>query len=338
MVVANSTGENMVELRRWAIALVLLSGGFVASVDAATVWFSDQPPNAEWSKRARHAHGGMVERGRGGVYVKRLWLREGAIPASATYTRPGENGSLSVFGVDGKNVTPELFKVDSGGGITFPMPDEGFYNAYFVERSVEDDVLETSIVKAEVLKHSCGEGHDPKFTASRMPPRGYAGVALDIIRERLPGEDFHTRMKSGDKVAFRVHYEGHPAVGADVSLTTQAGWTKRMQTDENGRAVFELIRDYYPAWNDFDKRHYESFLVTAEYRTELQGELNGTPFREARYRATLPGTFYPSELEYSSYLIGLLVTFAAAALTAGGVFLFRLKRRRAVRERFDEKA
>ncbi len=325
----------MAEWRYWVIGFVLLSGGLAGSAQAEPVWFSDQPPDAEWAKRAHHAHGGMIERGRGGVYVKRLWLRAGGEPASAVYTQPADDASFGVFGIDGESLAPDLFKVASGGGITFPMPEEGFYNAYFIERSVEDAVLKTSIVKAEVLKHSCGEGHDPKLTASRMPPRDRAGVPLEIIRERLPGEDFHTRIRSGDKVGFRVHYKGSPAAGANVSLTTREGWTKQVVADADGRAVFKLIRDYYPAWNDFDKRHHEAFLVTAEYRVETPGELNGTPFEKAHYRATLPGIFYPSEVEYSSYLVGLIVALIAAALGAGGVFLYRLKHSRAGRERLQ---
>ncbi|MCW8918560.1 MAG: DUF4198 domain-containing protein [Gammaproteobacteria bacterium] len=325
----------MTKLRRLALGFALLSGCLGGAAQAGPLWFSDRPPSADWSKHAHHSHGGMVERGRQGVSVKRLWLRDGRVPASAVYPQFGDDAEIAVLGIDGKNLAPELFKVNSGGGITFPMAEEGFYNAYLIERRVEDDVLKTSIVKAEVLKHSCSEGHDPAFTASRMPPRDHAGIALDIIRERRPGEDFHTRMRSGDELVFRVNYNGSPAAGAHVSLTTQQGWSKQVMADADGRAVFGMIRDYYPAWHEFDKRHSEAFLVTAEFRADEPGELHGTPFRQAHYTATLPGTFYPSELEYSSYLVGLLVALVAAALAAGSVFFYRLKHGRPARERLQ---
>lgn len=325
----------MIKLQCLVLGFALLSSYPGGAAQAEPLWFSDQPPSADWSKHAHHSHGGMVERGRQGVSVKRLWLREGGAPASAAYPQPGEDADVAVIGIDGKNLTPELFKVDSGGGITFPMAEEGFYNAYLINRRIEDDVLKTSIVKAEVLKHSCSEGHDPALTAERMPPQAHADIALEIIRERSPGEDFHTRMRSGDEVIFRVHYNGGPAAGARVSLTTQQGWSKQVMADADGRAMFGLIRDYYPDWHEFDKRHYEAFLVTAEYRADEPGEFQGAPFRQAHYTATLPGTFYPSELEYSSYLVGLIVALVAAALVAGGVFFYRLKQSRPARERLQ---
>ncbi len=307
---------------------------------AEPAWFSDAPPSAEWAKRVRSSHGGAVERSRAGLYTKRLWYREGPTPESAVYSPDYGTLSYDLLVVDptGEPVTPTSFQVAEGTGITFEMPEEGFYNAYLVTRRVDGEILEARVLKAEVLKHSCGEGHDRQFTESRMPFHVAHQVPIEIVRERLEGEDFHTRLASGDTLNFQVLHQGKPAAGATVAMTSGTGWTRSVTADTDGRASFQQIRDYYPDWNLFNKRKSQSFLVTAHVDVAEAGTHEGKRYSAVRYSATYPGTYYPPPRDYQSYLYGLIVMLAALALTAGGIFLYRLKSTKPSRERFDESA
>jgi hypothetical protein len=322
--------------------IIVLIGTFAllgaVNATAEPLWLSDTPPNAQWAKRTRHAHGGPVETGRRGIYVKRLWAKVGADPASAAYAQWPDEGELRIFGPGGAKVRPKVFAAGEGGGFTFSMPKEGFYDAYLVQRRVDGDVLTAAITKAEVLKHSCANGHDRRTTVALMSPRTSNAVPFELVRERLHNEDFHTHIASGDRLGFRVYRDGEPAAGATVRLTTEKGWSKSAVSDADGRVSFQLIADYFPGWKHFDEDRRERFVAQASYTASAQGSYQGHAYRTVRYVTTLPGSYYPARTAYLSYLYGLLVVLFAAALSVAGVFLYRLKRTRAVRERYDEKA
>lgn len=323
--------------------LLLIVAIAVAAVPPAaaaegTYWLSDAPPGSEWAKKLRRSHGGPVERGRRGVYVKRLWLRTGNDPRGAGYAT-FDGPRAWVQGPDGEARAIEPFRADAGAGLRFEMPEEGFYNAFLVEQGVREGVLRTSVQKAEILKHSCGEGHDPAFIHSRMPPRTTGEVPFEVVRERLPDEDFHTRVRSGDRLTFRVLAEGRPAAGATVELVSDNGWHKRVTADHEGRATFELVQDYHPEWTEFEKRHRQGYLVLAEYRTDASGSRQGTAYHSTAYRASLSGSYFPAERAYMSYLYGLGVMLLALLAGTGLVYHFRLRQRRpGPREDLDEKA
>ncbi|MDD3448782.1 MAG: hypothetical protein PHF72_07090 [Gammaproteobacteria bacterium] len=318
------------------LAPLLLLPALAAATEP--LWFSDLPPTAEWTEKTLRAHGGLVERGRGGVSVKRLWLRAGDDPAHASYL-PMPAGEVVAEGPEREPVAPKPFSAEAGGGIRFEMPEEGFYNAYLLSREVRDGTLETRVVKAEVLMHSCANGHDRRFTEGRMPPRVTAGVPFELVRERKPDEDFHSRAASGEPIAFLALNQGEPVAGAEVRLISNTGWGKTVITGPDGRAEFRMVRDYFTDWPEFDKRRRQDYLVLAEYRRPLEGELDGRPYAQAHYSATLAGTYYPAEPEYQSYLYGLGVMLLAATLSVGGVYHYRLRQRRPERrETFDEKA
>lgn len=314
----------------------LLSNAVPAS---EVLWFSDDPPNREAAQKTRHAHGGSVEVGRGGLFMKRLWVRAGEVPAEAGFASPDAAGGrkLALLHPDGTTSGVEPFSGPQGSGFLFPMPKEGFYNAYLIEQAVDGDTLHTRVVKAEALKHNCGEGHD--HVAGLMAPNTLQGAPLDIVRERVPKEDFHTHVMSGDRVSFRVLYKGQPAAGAEVRMITAKGWAKTLTADAEGRVTYEMIRDYYPPWTAFDKRQKANFLVQAAYSVDETGALDDKPYSRARYVATLPGVYYPPEQEYTSYLYGLLLGVFALTATGVGVYVHRTRRNRSRREeRFDETA
>jgi hypothetical protein len=238
-----------------ALLCAFLSGPIFAG---EPLWLSDASPHG--SHGGRHAHGGPVEIRRG-VYYKHLWLRLGDTPGGAGYVQSASNLTpLLITGADGETRKVPL-ELDPEHGLfnaTFPMPKEGFYNAFTMHQWVKDGVREVKIAKAEVLKHSCREGHD--HVKGLMPVKRSPEIPLEIVRERMPHEDFHTLIGFGDEASFLVLQKGEPVRGAEVTIATNRGWKNQAVTDGEGRVSFMMIRDYYPPWHEFEKRHAQPYL------------------------------------------------------------------------------
>ena len=189
--------------------------------------------------------------------------------------------------------------------------------------------------KAEVLKHSCREGHDD--IQEKMPPRHNAAVPLEILRERRPKEDFHTRTCFGDAISFTVLRNGKPQPGAEVTLATALGWSKRALSDDQGRVTYTMIRDYFPPWRLFKKRHAQPYLVKAEFSQPESGELDGQTYDRTLYCASFAGSYFPSRRDYESYAYGLIFGLFMLVFSGLAVYLFRRRRIRPYREVcFDE--
>lgn len=314
---------------------ILLFGALVSAdpsraSEPPVTWFSDAAPDRNAAHRQRHAHGGPVEMGRGGVVSKRLWLRHGVDPQTSEYAHgPGAIEGVWVLAPDGE-VQPARFRPEDHGSLAFPMPQEGFYNLFMTHRHMDGGVQRVSVTKAEVLSHNCRNGHDHTKTA--MVPGLWNDAPIEIIRERLDGETFHTLVGSGDRVAFRVLFRGQPAAGAKVRMVTQEGWSKEQTADAEGRVIYEMIRDYYPPWNEFRRRHRENYLITAEYAVNEVGQHEGQPYEHSLYRATLTGNYHPSPRDYASYGYGLLVGMAGLTVAGGGAYWHRRRRTRPYRE------
>jgi hypothetical protein len=323
----------MIKTRLGALLLfALCSQSLFAS---EPLWLSDTPPDEVSASQLHRSHGGPVERGQRGVYRKRLWLRSGEAQAEAAYVAPA--GELSAQLIDpGKNQAKFKQPVkDQHAQLVFNMPDEGFYNAYLTRRQVENDRLEITTAKAEVLKHSCREGHD--HVRDLMPPNHLSDIPLEIVRERLPNENFHGRVAYGDLISFLVLAKGKPVAGAKVTLHTQSGWRNSATSDEQGRVKFTIIRDYFPRWEVFESRHRQGFLAVARLQSDEAGSYQGKAYSGANYVATLPGHYFPSSRDYESYAYGL--SFGLFGLTFSGlsVYLYRRRRVRPYKEvRFDD--
>jgi LPXTG-motif cell wall-anchored protein len=300
------------------IAWITVVAGLTLALPALAepLWLSEVKPGPAAAGRGHgggeHNHGGPVEGGRGGAVSKRLWLREGesyrhAPPTAVTATLLDPKQQVSA---------PRL-KPEDHGSIAFPMPDEGYYNLYLVGEAEENGRRTVSVAKAEVLRHSCRNGHD--HVAPLVPPNAWDGAPLDIIRERLGGENFHTLLGSGDTIGFRILAQGRPAAGARVTMHTAEGWSRTVTADGDGRARFQLIRDYYPDWELFDRRYREGFRIEARYDQP-----------DAAYVASYAGAYHPSARDYASYSHGLLAGLAGLTLAGGGVLLRRRKRKRVV--------
>ncbi len=300
-----------------------------------TLWFSDSSPHG--GHGGRHSHGGPVEVRRG-VYYKNLWLRLGDNPREDGYVTMGNHFSpLILLDTKGEISKQEMGRDKAHGllNASFPMPDEGFYNAYISHQWVKNGQRSFQIAKAEVLKHSCREGHDN--VQEKMPPKHNPEIPLEIVRERNPKDNFHTKLGYGDAVSFTVMRNGSPQPGAKVTLITAQGWKKEVSSDGDGRVSYRMIRDYYPPWRMFNKRYSQPYMVTAEYSTAESGELDGQHYDSTLYRASYSGNYYPSARDYESYAYGLIIGTFALVFSGLAIYLYRRRRNRPYREvRFDE--
>lgn len=325
--------------------LCLLFSSTLSAANTPQRWFSDQPPDKSIQKKMRMRHGGYVHVV-DGVDVKQLWLRQGDSLKKARYLGETE-GEYVLLDVQEKQNVPEVEK-GKQQSIRFSMPDEGFYNVYFTERLVNNNKLSVITAKAEILKHNCRNGH--KYDRSLVNPQNWNDAPLDIVRLRLPEEDFHTRIRSGTDVNFLILHNGMPVSGANVKLETKKGWINTAQSDEKGIASFQIIQDNFFDAKKAEKegkkverghggrvRIRDGYLVTAEYLTDEGGSIGEHSFSKTEYTTSTIGRYYPQQLASKSSEQALY--FASAGMLVMGVGGYRYRKRRIKpfkEEQFDE--
>lgn len=336
-----------------AALLVALAAPSLAAASADILWLSDvAPKRARASAKADHAgHGktgkhqdsmdaviGGDEGGNLHDGVKHLWLRQGDDPAKAGYVDAAALSSEFSL-IDARGNRSRIALTPMGGLVHAKAEFEelGFRNAYVSRESVRDGVLRVQLAKAELLKGSCcvkAGDVDPAQKKAISDP----SLPLEIVREHKPDEKLFTRMVSGDRIGFTVHRLGKPVPGVPVIMLTQQGWQRKAVSDENGRVEFTLIRDYFPAWNDFKRRTKETFVVVAETEVAESGTRQGQEYTKVAYQATLSGKYLPSPHDYKSYAWGLGIAVFVFAFGGLGVYLYRRRRVKPFQEvRFDEK-
>ncbi len=322
---------------------LLLSSKLFSSTEQ--LWFSDQPPDKSLIKKMRMRHGGYVHI-ENGVDVKQLWLRKGDSLEKSAYLESAE-GEYQLLNVQA-DLNQPLINDGEQQSIRFPMPDEGYYNAYFTERLVSNNTLKVKTAKAEILKHNCRNGH--KYDRDLVNPQQWTEAPLDIVRLRLPEEDFHTRIRSGSVLKFQVYHLGKPVSGANVKLETKQGWTKSTQSDEQGIASFQIIQDNFfdadkaeKAGKKVERGHggrvriKDSYLVTAEYLTDEAGILNEKAFSKTEYSVSSTGRYYPQELAKKSSAQALWFMSAGMLVMGVGGYSYRKRRVKPFKEEsFDE--
>jgi len=271
--------------------------------------------------------------------VKRLWLRRGADPAGASYvSAEGMPADIALLDAKGNRSTVAQTPSNGLAHVRCEFEDLGFRNAYLTSESVKDGTLRVQLAKAELLKGTCCAKDvdlDPDQKKAISDPM----LPLEIVRERHHKEKLMTRIASGDKVAFLVNRLGKPMAGVPVTMLTQQGWQRTAMTDENGRAEFTMIRDYFPAWSDFRRRTKESFVVVAEAEVAESGMHRDQPYSKVAYQATLSGKYQPTPYDYKSYAWGLGIAIFVLAFGGLAVYLYRRRRIKPFREvRFNESA
>jgi len=134
-----------------------------------------------------------------------------------------------------------------------------------------------------------------------------------------------------------VLQKGLPLQGARVRFVSNDGWVKEVTSDEQGKVSFQIIRDYFPPWNEFKKRFKANFLIIAEASAAERGTFKDQPYSTVRYQTTLSGSYYPSPDDYRSYAWGLGVGLLIVLFSGTAVYLYRRRRVKPFQEiRFDD--
>ena len=308
------------------------------------LWLADSPPSRGDGppREGMRGMGGMGGMGgeRSGPPIKRLWLRAGADPQKSGFAR--EDGEAQI---DMTLVTPQgrpegepLPLAEEGKkNLAFEMPTQGYYRLYHTTRKLQGDTLAISVAKAEVTNFSHGATEEERSVALAAP-RVLESAPIEIVREKNPGEKLFFQLKSGEEQAFVVLQKGLPLQGARVRFVSHNGWSKEAMSDEQGRVSFQIVRDYFPGWSDFQKRFKATYLVIAEANAAETGRFADQQYSTVRYQATLAGAYYPSPDDYRSYAWGLGIGFAFLLFCGTAVYLYRRRRVKPFQEvRFDEK-
>ena len=323
----------------------LLFSGHVCANKASVFWFSDEPPDKSLLKNMQRRHGGFVQVVNG-VDTKQLWLKQGDSLENSDYA-PLETGQYKLLDVKNREHIPQPVQ-SRFASIRFPMPDEGFYNNYFVNRKLDGDKLLVVTAKAEVLAHNCRNGH--KYDRSLVNPHHWTEAPLEIVRLRLPEEDFHTRIRSGTRVSFQVFHQNQPVKGADVRFETKKGWIKTAKTNAEGIVTFQIIQDNFFDAEKAEKegkkverghggrvRFKDRFLVTARYRTDESGTLQNKVYNSTEYIVATTGRYYPQQLGSKSSEQALWFGSLGMLVTGGSFYAYRRRRIKPFKEeQFDE--
>lgn len=311
---------------------------------SGVLWLADTPPMRGEAPRGRRG-GGMGGMSMGGAHggppMKRLWLRAGADPQKAPFAHQEADASvetLLVVPLGKPEGEPLPSPAEGHQGLAFEMPAQGFYRIYVTTRKLQGDTLNVSVAKTEVGHFGHG-GDEEEQKRAMTAPRVLENAAIEIVRERQDKEGPFSQIRSGTDQAFIVLQKGLPVANARVRFVSHAGWVKEAVSDEQGRISFQIIRDYFPPWDEFQKRFKATYLVIAEVAASESGNHNDQPYTRVRYQATLAGNYSPSPNDYRSYAWGLGVGLLAVLLSGVAIYLYRRRRLKPFQEvRFDEKA
>lgn len=219
-------------------------------------------------------------------------------------------------------------------------PAHGANNLYVVEKKVVDGTLVIRTAKWVYLHHSCGWGHDYRYDNQRNTPKSLVQIPLDITFDKLWSGNLHADVLSGDTLNMVALYYGKPAAGTKISVTTEQQWTKRLKTDEKGKAAFRLIEDYFSDdWGKFKRRHTGAFTVVARYSVDESGQFDGKDYNRVSMVTTFHWKYNPAKEGYMSYAVGLYAGIFTIGIGGLGIFYHRQRRKNPLKESyFNEKA
>jgi NAD-dependent dihydropyrimidine dehydrogenase PreA subunit len=220
---------------------------------------------------------------------------------------------------------------------SFEMPHNGYYNLFFNHSTVKENTLHYKSAKLEFLNGS--HGLTDIYEAHKSQPFIAEKNRIDLIRLRDKKEDsfFYTH-SSGDLLRFKALLNNKPLANADIKVFINTGWTREFKTDKEGIVEFNIIKDYFPKWSEFDKRHKEMLLVSLSYTDDVGGVLDGVGYGKIKYTLTYPLSFYPNESEYKSYQDGLIIAVLILLSASFVAYRFRRNRTKPFAEvRYDEK-
>jgi len=166
--------------------------------------------------------------------------------------------------------------------LTYASKEEGYYNGYLILKQVSNDTLYVNIAKAEMLNHSCRNGH--KNVRKKIGPNVYSEtIPAEIVRKRNSSENFHYFALSGDKIDYQFLLDGKPVENARLSFNTQTGWQKILLTDENGISTFQILQDYFSSWQELNNRKVYDYVIFGEITLPETGNYKGEDYSYVHY-------------------------------------------------------
>ena len=322
-------------------------GMTLLAAEPSVIWFDKENPNQDASKygggkpdattygasksEGTKSGGGKPEaekHGGGGMHGGRptglkLWLLGGDFAKAKSY-RNNKQDTLKVYDNALKSVTAKVVSKRGQTIVSADAKEPGRYTLYYTNETLLDDTRYVNSAKYDTVY--ARHGDKVELRTINTPQ-----LLFEIVRIQDEDEQLFSRFASGDTLNFQVLFNNKPLQGANVTFETKGGWSKRLKSDKNGMASFTIIKEYFPPWSLFEKRHKDDFLITATYTQEG----NDT---QTRYSMTYPGSFYPEASSYRSYAYALSFGTLALVLTSIFIYLYRRRREKPFTEvRFDEK-
>lgn len=303
---------------------------FIKPALSDALYFSDENPAMEKkSYGGEHNHGGA----RGRVATKEVW------PVFEDVS--GKKSCLGdidaeLYLLDANlNSTKAIASKDAGcKSITFEMPDNGYYNLFYISKTTQNNTLYVATAKYEFMRFN--HSNDAIYDKEKMDAHTINEVPFDILRARENDETFYHTLYSGENLRVQAVLNSKPIEGVNITLKTKTGWSKSLKSDKEGIATFTLLEDYFPEWNKFDKRHKSEFLLSASYEQDINNSSDG--YKRVVYKATYPSYYYPNNSQYSSYAYGLSAALITIIVCAFAIYWHRQRRQNPFKEiSFNEK-
>ncbi len=265
------------------------------------------------------------------------WLRKGSSVQNAQYICLNDSADydLSLMSPEGRSVAIEMVK-DKACYVKFELNEEGYYNAYLISKTPMGDTLHVNIAKAELLSHSCRNGHHKKLEA--RPVRTYPEITdFELIRLRKSYDNYHYFSSSGDDETYKVLFEEKPLTGVKLTINTEKGWSKTIYTNDKGEANVQFIQDYFSEWQELNRRKIYYYMLEADYTLKKETTYKGKSFGYIRYTLTMSDGYHPARTMYASMVWGLIVFLVVLVVSIIGVFIYKERRKRPYKEiKFDE--
>ena len=295
-----------------------------------SVYFSQSNPQIK-----KTGYGGEHNHGGDRVPTKEVWpVFEDSLGSKNCFTEI----DASIYLLDANLSTTQATASKSAGckSVSFKMPDNGYYNVFYIDKKIQDNTLHVKTAKYEFMRFN--HSNDAVYDKEKMAAHTIKETPFDIVRIREEDETFYHNLYSGENLRVQVLLDGKPLERADITLRTKTLWSKSLKTDKDGVATFALIEDYFPNWSDFDKRYKNEFLLTASYERDIHGDINGTKFEKIRYSATYPSFYHPNNSQYRSYAYGLSAAIVTIIVSGFAIYWYRARREKPFKEvSFNEK-
>ncbi|MDD3499732.1 MAG: 4Fe-4S binding protein [Sulfurovum sp.] len=287
-------------------------------------YFSLTDPGMKQNRHSGYGFGGGRPGSKKEVPTQNVWLVYGDINDKKHYRSSTQD--TFYYGLNHQE-KPIIEKSSRGQKVLgFEVPGNGYYNLFAVDESQTATERFYKVAKLEYLRGMHGaEGiYDPEIKKVLSQNR----TKIDLVRIKDKEEEsfFYTHAM-GDTLTFQALFENRPLANAEVKIALQSGWTKTFQTDSGGYVSIQLIRDYFPDWNAFDKRFKQEMLITLQHKQD-----------NTNYILTYPATYYPNTNDYQSYGYALLLMTLTLLIAGSIIYRFRRNRTAPFREvRIDAK-